>query len=295
VRRHADVGNRSCTLREEGLVKPFALAAARSIRALYVATVVASVNRSRQRRGLPALDRTGRRQLLGLTITVGVVASCGALATTSPTAPAGVTSAATSAATAPTAHATLASGPQPQATTAAPPTAAASIPDGPGEAVKVSRTIDGDTFELTDGRTVRVLGIDSCESNTPSGREATAAAQDVLMSGGPVYLITEPGVTTDRDDRLLRYVNAGSRDLGTYMVRYDHTGVYQGDNDASAAYVAQLYANDLMHAANPPSGRECGEPDPPAPVPAPQVDTDDDDDRDRDRGGRFCGRFNPLC
>jgi endonuclease YncB( thermonuclease family) len=279
-------------------VKPFALAVARLIRAIYAATIVASVNGSRRRRGLAALDRTGRRQLLGLTIAVGVVASCGALASTTP-APttASAASAATSTATAP-APATRASVPQSPATTAAPPTAAASLPGGHGEAVKVSRTIDGDTFALTDGRMVRVLGIDSCESNTPGGREATTAAHDVLMSGGPVYLIIEPGVATDRDGRLLRYVNAGSRDLGTYMVRYDHTGVYQGDNDASAAYVAQLYANDLMNAAAPPSGRECGEPDPPAPDPAPPVNTDDDDDRDHDRDrnrGGFCGRFNPLC
>ena len=149
-----------------------------------------------------------------------------------------------------------------------------------GDRVTVSRVIDGDTFELADGRKVRVLGIDSCESNTPGGQQATAAAKS--LEGGAVTLSTEPGVDTDRYGRLLRYVQTGTGDHGEYMVRFDHTGVYQGDNDASDAYIAKLYAHDLDYAANPPSGRECGGPvsktapkdDGPVYVPLP--DNDDD-------------------
>ena len=132
----------------------------------------------------------------------------------------------------------------------------------------ISDVIDGDTFELTDGRQVRVLGIDSCEIDTPGGREAELEA--LPLQGGDVILRAEPGVDTDRWGRLLRYVQTvvgGGQigDYGLYMVRYDHTGVYQGDNDASDEYVQQLYAADLVYAENPPSGRECGEPDPPPP------------------------------
>jgi endonuclease YncB( thermonuclease family) len=207
-----------------------------------------------------------------------------------------------SAAAGTTSTATTAAVPRP--TTTPPATTAPALPGaGPGERVTVAEVIDGDTFELTDGRRVRVLGIDSCEMDTPGGREARQEA--LPLRGGDVNLRTEPGVDTDRDGQLLRYVQAvigGGQidDYGLYMVRYDHTGVHQGDNDASPEYVQRLYAADLIYAANPPSGRECGEPDPPpAPAPDPDVDVDtgdDDDDDDRGRrGGSICGRFNPFC
>lgn len=135
----------------------------------------------------------------------------------------------------------------------------------------VARVIDGDTFELTDGRKVRVLGIDSCESDTPGGDLATAKARELLV--GSVGLRAEPGVDEDGFGRLLRYVQTSSGDFGQAMVGYDHTGVYQGDNDASDGYLETLYAHDLDHAASPPSGRECGSH--PSPAPSPPVDNDD--------------------
>jgi endonuclease YncB( thermonuclease family) len=189
--------------------------------------------------------------------------------------------------------ATTAAAPRPTTSTAM--TASALPGAGPGERVTVADVIDGDTFELADGRRVRVLGIDSCELDTPGGREAREEA--LPLQGGDVFLRTEPGVETDRDGRLLRYVQAiigGGQigDYGLYMVRYDHTGVYQGDNDASGEYVQQLYGADLIYAASPPSGRECGQDPPPASVPDPDldvhVDTDDDDDHHDGGESRFC-------
>jgi endonuclease YncB( thermonuclease family) len=159
-----------------------------------------------------------------------------------------------------------------------------------GEQVTVSRVIDGDTFETSDGRTVRVLGIDSCEKGTPGGLVATNDALNLLTAGKPVHLRTEPGVTTDRYGRHLRYVQAGGQDFGTFMVGWDHTGVYQGSNDASSAYVASLYSNDLNHAKNPPAGRDCGETVPAAPADDsdPVYVPSDDDDDDDGRESRFC-------
>lgn len=160
------------------------------------------------------------------------------------------------------------------------------VPLAPINGARVGRVIDGDTFELADGRKVRVLGIDSCEMDTPGGREAKLVAQAKLY--GMVGLSSQPGgPDADRYGRLLRYVQTDSGDFGLAMVGWDHTGVYQGDNDASPEYVAGLYAHDLDHATSPPSGRECGEDPPPVvddgPNYTPLPDGDDDDGE-----SRFC-------
>src|SRR5690606_18855445 len=85
----------------------------------------------------------------------------------------------------------------------APPTNAATPVPG-GEQVTVARVIDGDTFELVDGRKVRVLGIDSCEAETFAGPDATRHAERHI-GGETVWLLAEPtGPDTDRYGRLLR-------------------------------------------------------------------------------------------
>lgn len=132
-----------------------------------------------------------------------------------------------------------------------------------GEVVTVTRAVDGDTFELSDGRRVRVLGIDSCELGTYGGDEAKRMAESNLTNPGnqPIVLTSEPGVDVDQGGRLLRYVTMDKKyDFGESMVKYDHTGVYQGKHDASKAYVDRLYAADLEYAADPPAGRACEDP-----------------------------------
>lgn len=118
--------------------------------------------------------------------------------------------------------------------------AAAPSPD----VVRVVTVLDGDTFTVSDGRTVRVLGIDSCELDTGAGREARTDAQALLPVGRSVTLRAEPGVDRDPYSRHLRYVTtpAGS-DLGTALIGEPHTGVYEG-GDAAPAYVAGLRRAD---------------------------------------------------
>jgi micrococcal nuclease len=91
--------------------------------------------------------------------------------------------------------------------------AAAAGPAG-AEHARVARVVDGDTLDLADGRTVRVLGIDTPETHNPGltgpqplGPEATARLEQ-LVAGRTVAL--EPD-TTDRDHygRLLRHVWRG--------------------------------------------------------------------------------------
>jgi len=156
----------------------------------------------------------------------------------------------------------------PSVATPVPVTAPVDAPPEPlGDTVTVTRVVDGDTFEVTGGRTIRVLGIDSCEADTDAGPDATAAAESLLLAG-PVLLTAEPGVDLDRYGRELRYVRlADSADFGLAMVPAPHTGVYEG-GDASPQYVEQLRSAD--------DGRDCDGPDPVVvPPPAEEEESDD--------------------
>lgn len=132
------------------------------------------------------------------------------------------------------------------------------------ESGTVAGVIDGDTFELSSGDLVRVLGIDSCEMSTDAGPRAKAAAES-LLSNPQVTLEREPGVDRDRYGRLLRYVStAYGADMGETMVTGPHTGVYTGENDAAPQRLQALQALD--------HGRECSDPD----VPPVYSSSDDD-------------------
>ena len=116
--------------------------------------------------------------------------------------------------------------------------------------VTVTDVTDGDTFDTSDGQTVRVLGLDACESSTERGPEATADARR-LLAGQTVTLVEEPGIDLDPFGRQLRYAQLPSgADYGLSVIGAAHTGVYQGENDADPAYLAQLRAAD--------DGRDCG-------------------------------------
>lgn len=147
------------------------------------------------------------------------------------------------------------------------------VPPG-SERVGVARVVDGDTFELVDGRRVRVLGIDSCEAGTLGGRRATERAETLLL-GTVVTTTREPGVDRDRYGRELRYVQVAygpyddAEDFGEDMVTFDHTGVYSGRNDASDEYLARLRDADRA------SGRSCSERPAPDYVPVPGGEDDD--------------------
>ena len=72
---------------------------------------------------------------------------------------------------------------------------------------KISRVVDGDTVELSDGNKVRLIGVNTPESTTrtePYGKEASNYTKNQL-TGKTVYL--EKDVSeTDQYGRLLRYV-----------------------------------------------------------------------------------------
>ena len=80
----------------------------------------------------------------------------------------------------------------------------ADYPDGFYE---VGRIIDGDTFELRDGKRVRLIGIDAPETGEYCSEYARQRLVS-LISGKTIYM--EKDVSdTDQYQRLLRYIYVG--------------------------------------------------------------------------------------
>lgn len=74
--------------------------------------------------------------------------------------------------------------------------------------ITVSKIIDGDTFELSDGNRVRLIGVDTPESNQPFYGEAMALSESLLLG----RRIGHEAGTEERDryGRLLWHVYADS-------------------------------------------------------------------------------------
>lgn len=103
------------------------------------------------------------------------------------------------------------------------------------EEASVKRTIDGDTIELTDGRRVRYIGIDTPELVHPKkpvecfAKEAKEANRQ-LVEGKAVRL--EKDISeTDKYGRFLRYVYVGDTFINDYLVRqgFAHVSTYPPD------------------------------------------------------------------
>lgn len=155
--------------------------------------------------------------------------------------------------------------------------------DERSESAVVARVIDGDTFELTDKRKVRVLGIDSCEMSTPGGKYAKETAEFLLRPSNTVVLVPEPGVSGDQWGRMLRYVKRSPSlsDFGEAMIDGPHTGVYTGRNDASPEYVKKLRGLDV-------DGRNCANAGPTASSYIPTPGGEDDGESRFCRKRRWC-------
>ena len=123
----------------------------------------------------------------------------------------------------------------------------ADYPDGYYD---VGTIVDGDTFKLTDGEGVRLIGI-----NTPEIGEmcATEAKQHLssLISGKSVYL--EKDISeTDQYDRLLRYVYVDSIFVNDRLVYNGYA--YAVEYPPDTKYSGQLQDSENSAAS---SGRGC--------------------------------------
>jgi micrococcal nuclease len=90
----------------------------------------------------------------------------------------------------------------------------------------VQRISDGDTFRCTDGRRVRLIGIDSPELRQgPFGPRARKALLALLPPGDTVRLETDAS-ETDRYSRQLAYVWTGDSMVNEVMVRNGWAVIY---------------------------------------------------------------------
>lgn len=106
----------------------------------------------------------------------------------------------------------------------------------------VTDVVDGDTLDLDNGETVRLVGIDTPERGA-CGHERAAAALSRMVLGKRVRLV-ESDEDRDRYDRLLRYVAVGDLDPGLRLLRkglavsrYDSRDGY-GRHPREDAYIA---------------------------------------------------------
>ncbi|MFH0773269.1 MAG: thermonuclease family protein, partial [bacterium] len=91
------------------------------------------------------------------------------------------------------------------------------------ELVKVLRVVDGDTIELTDGRKVRYIGVDTPELHHPTkgvqcfGKEAMEKNKE-LVEGKEIKMVKDVS-ETDRYKRLLRYIWVGDIFVNEYLAK----------------------------------------------------------------------------
>lgn len=95
-----------------------------------------------------------------------------------------------------------------------------------GTTTKVTRVIDGDTFETETGENVRLIGINAPEISDIFGQQAKQYLSD-LIENKTVDLQTD-NISNDRDryQRLLRYVILDDIDINKKMVSDGYAFAY---------------------------------------------------------------------
>jgi micrococcal nuclease len=87
-----------------------------------------------------------------------------------------------------------------------------------GTTYKVTRVIDGDTFETDSGEKVRLIGINAPEISDIFGQEAKIYLSDLIANKNVVLEPDNLSNNRDRYNRILRYVILEGVDINKKMV-----------------------------------------------------------------------------
>jgi micrococcal nuclease len=102
--------------------------------------------------------------------------------------------------------------------TALPPVESPAQPSGDGkDTVTVAKVVDGDTIELTDGRRVRYIGINTPERDQPYYKEATEANRQLVA--GKTLQLEFDAETFDQYGRTLAYIWMDGEMVNLAMLR----------------------------------------------------------------------------
>jgi len=115
------------------------------------------------------------------------------------------------------------------------------IADYPDGYYNVSKIIDGDTFVLTDGTKVRLIGVDAPEMDEYCSDHAKQRLES-LISGKTVKLKKDVS-ETDQYERLLRYVYIGETFVNLVLVNDGYAWAVTYPPDVT-------YASELAEAEN---------------------------------------------
>lgn len=103
----------------------------------------------------------------------------------------------------------------------------------PSDRFLVIRVIDGDTVELSDGRRVRYIGMDTPETGDCYAWEATQKNRELVLNKW-VRLVKDVS-EADRYGRLLRYVYVGEAFVNAELVREGYAFAYTYPPDVAHA------------------------------------------------------------
>jgi micrococcal nuclease len=87
-----------------------------------------------------------------------------------------------------------------------------------GSPVKVTKIIDGDTFETEIGQTVRIIGINAPEISDIFGQESKGYLSDLIVNRTVDLQSDNISNDTDQYHRLLRYVMLDGVDINKKMI-----------------------------------------------------------------------------
>ena len=116
-----------------------------------------------------------------------------------------------------------------------------------GTPTKVTRVIDGDTFETETGEKVRLIGINAPEISDIFGQEAKQYLSNLIENKNVDLLSDNISHDRDRYQRLLRYVFLDGVDINKKMISDGFAFAYLKYNfDKSSVYEqAQIQAQEM--------------------------------------------------